>query len=637
MAIKLLGLSYKGCDLIMATGVVVLCGLLAGPLAPYRAAAQVKKDTKKTESPGTTDSTKPFDIAVGGGQEQISFINAQLAEKWKDNKIKPADRASDYEFIRRASLDIIGRIAKPGEIAKFMSWPPQERRSKLIEHLLTSPEFSPLYAENFANIFANLLMTRSGSKLHHEQMQVWLTDEFENKYSDWSKTATSLLSATGTTNGPKDEPAVNFILAHLGEQLPGNPEINGKFEMVPVTSRITRLFLGLRTQCTQCHDHKFNDWKQENFWGINGYLRQVDAPDGRPTIAPKKKGMAKDQQYRLVDVASYNKKAVVPYERPGGLIEATKPIFLDGTKFPEKLEGTRRQELAKLITKSPYFAKAFVNRMWGHFFGRGFTKDVDDFDDLIPISHPKLLDKLATDWSTTFKHNPRDLIRWICNSKAYGLSSVANDTNHTSDADQFFSRMLLKAMTPEQMFESLMTATDFKDSKAGDAKRKMREDWLQKLVVNFGDDEGNEGTFNGTVVQALLMMNGQELNTAIMDKDTGTVARVMKSWTAHRQKGAGVVPAFKAAISELYRASLNREPSDKKIKHFRDGKEVVEESEWQRLLDPNRFTLKNPFDIQKGVSAADGMKMISDRAFVEAYCQDLMWALLNSNEFILNH
>jgi hypothetical protein len=627
----------SGRALILGTALLVLGGLLASQLAPHHAVAQDKKTDSKvdppkkdTPAPSTGGGKTTVDVLAAGGGDQVKFINEQLEAKWTENKIEHAARCSDYEFIRRASLDIIGRTAKLSEIAKFMSWPAEYRRSKLIEELLNSDE----YAANFANIFANLLMTRTGPKLHHEQMQVWLTDEFDNKYADWTKTVTSLLSATGRTNGPKDQPAVNFILAHMGEQLPSTDKINpryetdGKFELVPVTSRITRLFLGLRTQCTQCHDHPFNDeWRQEHFWAINAYLRQVDVgATGRPTIMVKKKGMAKDQQYELIDMPNYNKINRVNYERRSGLIESTKPFFLDGTKFPAKLEGTRRQELARLVTKSPYFGKAFVNRMWGHFFGRGFTKDVDDFGDHSPISHHELLEKLAKDWSTQFNHNPRDIIRWICNSKAYGLSSVANKSNDKSEDEKFFSRMLLKAMTPEQLFESLMTATGYREGKNAEEKKKAREDWMNKLVVNFGDDEGNEGTFSGTVVQALLMMNGQEINTAIMDKKIGTVAHVVQNWSINKQR-VGVIPAFKAAIMDLYKAALNREPSHVKIKHFREKVEVAE-SEWERLLDPSRFALK---------AGTAGAYLLADHNFVEGYCQDLMWALLNSNEFILNH
>src|SRR5262249_54888872 len=114
----------------------------------------------------------------------------------------------------------------------------------------------------------------------------------------------------------------------------------------------------------------------------------------------------------------------------------------------------------------------------------------------------RLLDYLAKEYKKT-DFNPRELIRWICNSEAYNLSSVANKTNEKSDAAPFFSRMQLKAMSPEQLFESLMTATQAEAAETKDAKKKLREDWMNKLIVNFGDDEGNEVTFNGTVVQAL--------------------------------------------------------------------------------------------------------------------------------------
>ena len=497
---------------------VVFCGFLSGH---QQVAAQTKKADPKLNQK-TIIEVK--DKLAGGSGDEIALINATLAKKWSDNKIEPAKRGNDYEFIRRASLDIIGRIAKPGEIREFMNWPAPERRSKLIEKLLKSDE----YAQNFGNIFTNLLMTRTATKLHHEQMQEWLAEEWGKKDADWSKITTSLLTATGRTNGDGDSPAVNFILTHMGERLPGNPVINGQWEMVPVTSRITRLFLGLRTQCTQCHDHPFNDeWRQEHFWGINAFLRQVEAVNGRPEMNKNKK-VAEDKQFELSDNPTFNKNGLVPYERRSGLVEYTKAFFLDGTKLQANLEGTRRQELARRVTSSPYFAKAFVNRMWGHFFGRGFTKDVDDFGDHSPISHPVLLDKLAKDWATKHHYNPRELVRVICNSRAYGLDSQANPSTDKPDTEQFFGRMLLKALTPEQLFESLMTATDAKDSQNRDARRKLREQWMSKLVVNFGDDEGNEGTFNGTVVQALLMMNGQDINNAIMDANGGTVTTVLK-------------------------------------------------------------------------------------------------------------
>src|SRR5262245_44677841 len=328
--------------LILTAGLAALAVVFAGPTQLHRLDGQ----TKKFEKVEKAEQKEKGDVVVGGGVEQVAFINEQIDQKWKENKVTPSDRCSDYEFIRRASLDIIGRIAKPAEIKDYMTWPADLRRSKLIDKLLKSKE----YPENFANLWTNLLMTRTGPPRQHLQMQVWLTDEFDKVSADWSKIVTSLLTASGKDNGDGDEPAVNFLLAHLGDRVQGNPQETGQWTMVPATSRITRLFLGLRTQCTQCHDHPFNDeWKQENFWGINAYLRQIEAPM-QPSLIMNKK-MNKDNHYTLKDNPNFNKTGIVNFDKRNGLVDATGAFFLDGTKLPAaKMAGSRRTELATRVT-----------------------------------------------------------------------------------------------------------------------------------------------------------------------------------------------------------------------------------------------------------------------------------------------
>ncbi|MBI3407402.1 MAG: DUF1549 domain-containing protein [Planctomycetes bacterium] len=686
---------------------IVLLGLAFafGPSAP----AQDKNQDKKTESKDETPSagTKVIDIMVAkaGGLKQVEFINDMLEKGWKANKLTPSMRCDDYEFVRRASLDIIGRIATVEELKRFFDDPPAQRRSKLIERLLASDD----YAQNWSNIWTVLLLTRTNSsKIYQEQMRDWLRaklaertenpkipllskekaykelkadekewtgrlgekddgrffvsietgtqsvsrdlnladksgdplrtyvkykvkvtgkvvypdkqnreqyeiwparldvidPEFTKPYfPDWTEIVTELVSAQGITNS---NGAVNFVLTHLGDaNPPGEKSANGAYEMVPVTSRTTRLFLGLRTQCVQCHDHPFNgDWQQHHFWGLNAFFRQVDTPRGRPQMGKKKKGEALSQ-LELVDNKSLNPKGLVPYERRSGVILYTNATFLDGKKLELKESATtRRKELARFLVGSPYFAKAYVNRTWAHFFGRSFTKDApDDFGEHNPVSNEELLNKLAKDW-VDYKYNPKDLIRWICNSKAYGLSSVANKTNDKPDDEIFFSRMLLKTMTPEQLFESLMTATQAKVAQVKADKEKLRREWLDKLVVNFGDDEGNEGNFNGTVVQALMLMNGQDINTAIMDPEIGTVAVV------RRKHGKEAFTGFNAGIRDLFLAALNRPPNT---------------AEMRKLTDPKTYAL------------AKSAPTKNVDAFVTAYYQDVFWAILNSNEFILNH
>jgi hypothetical protein len=219
------------------------------------------------------------------------------------------------------------------------------------------------------------------------------------------------------------------------------------------------------------------------------------------------------------------------------------------------------------------------------------AKEVKKYDEDKDNDH--LLDYLAKEFKN-YGNNPRDLIRWICNSEAYNLSSVANKTNEKADTEPFFSRMLLKAMSPEQLFESLMTATQAEQAETKDAKKKLREDWMKNLIVNFGDDEGNEVTFNGTVVQALMLMNGKEINDAISNPNKGTVATICRLHGRNQVK----------TLDLLYMTALNRLPTSREYSLIAARSKIVGAAD-----------LKNPL----------------------APWQDLFWALVNSNEFILNH
>jgi hypothetical protein len=227
--------------------------------------------------------------------------------------------------------------------------------------------------------------------------------------------------------------------------------------------------------------------------------------------------------------------------------------------------------------------------MWAVFFSKGFCNPVDDFNEQNAISNPELLNDLAAKFKH-YNYDMKKLIRWICNSEAYNLSCVANSTNDKPENEIFFSRQLLKALSPEQLFESLMVATQ--SSQGKDEQKELRGKWLDNLVSSFGDDEGNEVNFNGTVVQALMMMNGEDINKAINQKDKGAIGTVMKiAYPPQR-------------INELYMMALNRPAS---------------RGEVQRVLE--KFPLRPGF---------------KDKS-PEAPYQDLLWGLLNSSEFMLNH
>jgi hypothetical protein len=567
--------------LVVALGLVATGLLLAGG---YRVSA-------------ADDPAKPADVkklvAAGSGSvsEQVRVINEEIAKMWKEQNLTPSVKTSDYSFIRRASLDIIGRIATPEEIDRFMKDPQATRRTQLIDRLLDSED----YARHWATMWTVWLMTRSANAEYREQMHLWLEEQLSRNKCRWDKVVTDLLTATGKTS---ENGAVNFILTHLGEPTAqGHVVEEGQFNMYPVTSRTTRLFLGLQTQCTQCHDHPFKtQWKQKHFYGVNAFFRQVER---KGTPAMQRGMMAKAPDLTLVDNPEWNvdedrsQPGVIYFERRNGTLFTARPMFLldEKTKNTAPPNGKRREALADYIVKSDQFAKAYINRMFAHFFGHGMNTPgaFDDFGEDNQITHPALMDYLVKELKA-YEYNPRELIRWICNSEAYGLSSVANKTNEKTEAEPYFSRMLLKSISPEQLFESLMVATQAEAAETKEAKKKLREKWLSKLIVNFGDDEGNEVTFSGTVVQALILMNGQEINEAISNRKKGPVAAALNSRTR----------SISNTMNTLYLAVLNRPPTP------------AEMTEIPKRL---RGRDKDPW----------------------APWQDLEWALINSNEFFLNH
>ncbi len=524
--------------------------------------------------------------------EMTKVIDSKLEAGWKANKITPSHFCDDYDFIRRASLDIIGRIATPAEIDRYMKDPPDKRRSLLIERLLKHED----YARHWANLWSNWLLTRSGNfgrGKYHEQMQVWLEDQFaQNK--PYNEMVRKLITARGKNS---DNGAVNFILAHMGEANPPDKRREeGQFEMIPLTSRLTRVFLGTQVQCAQCHPHPFfASLKQEAFWGVNAFLRQVkrDPPPQR-----RNNRMMTRPDLTLLDDEEVNPDANVFFELRNGKVKMWRAEFLPppgkerGVKLdPAKKGLTRREALADYLIEHEMFPRAIVNRMWGLFFGRGFVNPIDDFNDNNTPSHPELLDELAA----RFKHYNYDLkklIRWITHSKAYHLSYVANATNDKTEHETQFSRMMMKSLSPEQLFESLMTATKAEQAETAAAKKALRDRWLGALINNFGDDEGNEVNFNGTIVQALMMMNGKEINEAISRDKKGAVALAMAT-----SRSAPVL------VEKLYLAALNRKPKPAELR-----------------------------GVLTKIRLRTGFKDTPRAAY-----EDLFWALLNSNEFLLNH
>jgi hypothetical protein len=640
-------------------------------------------DDPPKAAPPKPDEPKPAAPEVNVSQMSTTqAINHYIAQGYEKAGIKkPTARATDAEFLRRAFLDLVGRIATVEEVLDFEQDRSADKRKRLVKRLLYGvqkyengqpardkdgkPVFGPYkpagqavkadgkevsfdYADEFADHWANLwtvlLMSRTTHPVYREQMHAWLWDKF---YANrpWDEVVREVLTATGTSNRNQ---AVNFIVAHLGDSVPAADRAAlGHHDAVPLTARVTRLFLGLQTQCSQCHPHPFNkEWEQPDFWGVNAFFRQT-----RRSATPTPRNPANNQmmtiqdKIELTDDPTVNPTGVIQYEKRDGTSGSVRPLFLkdyaaamEGQKSVKRLPAnvgasdgpkSRRAVLADYLIAHDNFAKAYVNRVWGHFFGRGLNKEpsVDDFGSNNEVIHPELLDRLAADFKQ-YGYDTKQLVEAICTSDVYGLSHVAVKEYADPKFDAFFARMPLKAMSPEVLFESLSVATK-SEAAAGDkdARKRLRDAWMSKLVSNFGDDEGNELTFNGTVIQALLMMNGRELNEEVLRR--GNVVEAIM-----RKHARGGAVSSTAVIDELFLTALNRHPTPAEVtalKDIQDGTVVASRDDKKPDDKAAKPGDKKP-PVKSGPTVVAGTGSNDMRFY-----QDVFWALLNTTEFMLNH
>ncbi len=518
--------------------------------------------------PSAAEDSQPKAARTTGAK--LDFVDAMLRTSWEDSSVKPSRPSTDEEFLRRAYLDVLGRIPNIREASDFLKGKDSGKRAKLVEYLLAHPD----YPKNFATQWKVILLGRKnpGREVDPGALTAWLRRQFaENR--PWNEAAFDLLDAKGSN---KENGAVNFTLAHMAEGA------------VNLTSITTRVFLGQQIQCTQCHDHPSNDWKQSDFWGINAFYKGLRREEVRTANAA---GVEVADHYLLSDEPSDKFSS---FERRDARLGIAFPTFLDGRKISQNKDVDRREALARFITEpaNDSFPKAYVNRMWGHFFGRGFVQPVDDFGTHNPPSHPELLDKLGQEFKAS-KYDTKALIRWIMNSDAYHLTSAAIKENEKDET--LFSHMNLKPMTPEQLFDSLIVATAaHKAGGGGDDQAKRRDEWMKQFDIAFANDEGEESTsFQGTIPQALMMMNGPLMEQAVGGRSGSFLADLLER---ARLQARGSVETY--VVNHLYLAALSRAPG-------------------RRELDAARHYLVNNED-------------------TIGVMEDMFWALLNSNEFVLN-
>ncbi|MGC1274200.1 MAG: DUF1549 and DUF1553 domain-containing protein [Planctomycetaceae bacterium] len=511
----------------------------------------------------------------GPDAEVVGKIDELIRQAWKDNEVEPSAVASDEEWLRRVYLDLVGHVPPAEETEAFLEEPPKNdaermaKRAAVVEKLLGDPA----YVRHWTTIWTNLSI---GQQTPDRTSRMGMTRFYREAFAKnrpWNEVVHDLLTAEGHF---EENGAVNFLLAQM--TMPD--------EQVQATAKATRLLLGIQVQCTQCHNHPFNDWKQEQFWSYNSFFRTVKRED-HEKYDPKT-GRMEDDYSELVSVEM---DGPVFFEKRSGLMQVAYPEY-NGKKIDATGAG-RREALADAIAGSDdrQLAKAFANRTWGHFFGFGFTRPVDDMGPHNPASHPELLDFLASKFVEN-NYDMKKLMRWIVLSEAYQLTSATTADNAFDDPaageTPLFSHMYLKRMTAEQLYDSLIVSTEAHKSgrSTWEEAEVQRQEWLQQFVIAFATDEGGEATtFNGTIPQALMMMNGELVQNATSAESGSFLNDVLTTEKTPTN-----------AIHRLYLAALGRKPSRK------------ESSAAQALIAGSPTPL--------------------------AGYQDLFWALLNSNEFI---
>ena len=500
----------------------------------------------------------------------VGFVDDRVANGWQDNEMTASEVASDSEWLRRVYLDIVGHIPPANDVIAFLKDRRAEKRAEVIDRLLDDTD----YIRHSSTVWSNLLVGRGARReVNRGALEKFLRESFARN-RPWNEVVGELVAARGRND---ENGATNFLLAHLNN------------DATPATAITARLFLGTRVQCTQCHNHPFNNSRQQQFHGLSAFFKSTRAA-----------AVGGSEAFELIsepfDGAAY-------YEDRQGVLHMA-PARLAGQRVDLKGVENPRAELARLMTggSDPRLARAMVNRTWARLLGHGFTSPVDDMGPHNPPSHPEVLDRLAREFVAS-GFDVKQLVRWICSTRAYGLTSRMTAENTLDDpatgGQPLFSRVYTKPMSVEQLYDSLLVATQADRITASDweSVAANRRRWQSQFVYSFETDENDEAVnFDGTITQAMMMMNGPLIREALSLQPGSYFHQVVY------ERGSDV-----DRVKRLCLSALGRFPSSAEMKAIGE----------MLPLRPTAQARQTP----ASGPLAEGL-------------EDVFWAYLNSSEFI---
>ncbi len=494
-----------------------------------------------------------------------NFIDEQIFAKLERFQLVPSELSDDAEFLRRVCLDIIGTLPPPHRVREFLNDPDPDKRDKLIEILLDSPEYVDFWAYRFSNLF-RVVMEPYASQL----------------YWEWIRSSVA-------ANKPYDQMARERLAAQ-GRDRPSRHYYENNSQPGRILSEELRLFAGRRFDCAECHDHPFESWSQDQFWGLAAFFGNIDFIGYYDIIFDNPAGGYGDK----------GQPGLLKHPRRKTVVE---PAFLDGTLLARERRLDPRLALADYLTSHPFFAEAMANRMWGYFFGRGIVDPVDDFKASNPATHPELLKALATEFRGN-GHDLKHLIRVMVQSRTYQLSSRPNPNNRDDRIN--YSHFIPKLLEAEVLLDAVSQVAGVPEvfvgapeSLNGQPPPGTRAIQLKSPVRYFSQfldlygrtmryalPEENPGP---SISQALHVYAGDTYTTKLT-QEGGRLDQLLVS-----EKSDGPI------VEQLYLASLSRFPTP------------MERTELEGALQQIEAKQRT-------------------RAFA-----DLTWALLTSREFAYNH
>lgn len=496
----------------------------------------------------------PPAAAAAGPAALAELIDRQIQARLDAEGMKRVAPADDAEFLRRAYLDLHGVVPTAEQAARFLDRNDEGKRAALIDELLDDPRFG----EHLADVWRKALISplANEQRMQTDRFAAWLAERF-NANDGWDRIVFDLLTATGKM---EENPAVTYLI-----------EGRHPLGVTDLADLSSRYFLGVRLNCAQCHDHPFVAWKRNDYWGMAAFFAQIQTPK-RPKMVYAV-GLRDDPKMTMATLGDAD------------MIEGFQlqpPTFLGGETAVSADGEPLRAALAKWIVdaENPYFARAAVNRLWWHFFGRGIVNPVDDMHSGNAPSHPELLDLLSRKFAES-GFDLKELCRAILNSRTYQQTSRPGD-----DADreaELFARMSIKVLTAEQLYDSLVAVVGPPAKTAAvDARFGTRQEFTQ-FFASTGDPEPTR--YDRGIPHVLRLMNSPQF--------AGRSIEMLVAKTADAERSADGV------VDRLFLTILARRPTD-------DERQYLHE----RLND--------------AASQADAYR-------------ELGWALLMSSEFSLNH